>query len=401
MWHYHESGCQWLFALDHVIGPMEPCPNCRTCFRPLRVYVACEACNRKYVSDVRHPVGTETICPLCGSRVVVKQLMVQDIREPGGDGHVPPSIGRVIIAVALVIMGSCCAIYAIVQGVDWFASAIATVVAFLGSIAMTVLLVLGLGLVGLLVLGILYLPIAIFAIRPIDEFDEIRRKVNDSKFSIGELGKDIVRQPQPQSLVDSRVVDEALDRSRSTILRQQLITGILVVVSAVGALFCYLSVKTLEQARQVVQETVQLGSVNIILFAIIFYSSKFFLKLDRVLASKGRFIKGLVLSLMFGVASVLTIIILPPLLGESTLSGSVIAITLTINVIVDVFLTSYEAIASICFEGIGALKIRLKSWLSPFTNGFGQLVGWLASRFTKGKTYHFSRHKENNQSRGK
>jgi predicted permease len=100
-----------------------------------------------------------------------------------------------------------------------------------------------------------------------------------------------------------------------------------------------------------VQEVVLLGGTTVAVFCILYYAGRFFLGLDGVLASGTRFARGLVLSCMFGTASVFTLIVLPPALGEYVLTGSAVAIQLAINLIGDVVITTYESVATLAWGG--------------------------------------------------
>lgn len=67
------------------------------------------------------------------------------------------------------------------------------------------------------------------------------------------------------------------------ILKQQVIIGFLLIGLSIGALVCHLSVKTLDETKEVVGQTIQLGTATITIYAILYhYGGILFFKLDYV-----------------------------------------------------------------------------------------------------------------------
>lgn len=143
------------------------------------------------------------------------------------------------------------------------------------------------------------------------------------------------------------------------------------------ALKCYLPIKSIEEVRQVARSTVQLGTVNVIIFTITFYSARRYFELDKKVIQKRRHLKGITLAVIFGIATVLTMIILPIWL-KASLSGSVIAIELTINVIVDVFVLVYEKLVNLLWKPPKDLYKDINRYLkNQFYKFRKKLLVWL------------------------
>lgn len=145
--------------------------------------------------------------------------------------------------------------------------------------------------------------------------------------------------PPPQA-VDLHLQDR-LTRSGRIIRTQQYVIGALIVGMTIGQLICILSVDTLEEARATIRTVAQVGLPTLV-FAILFYGGLFFFKLEHKWASFANVRHSLLLSLMLGLATIFTLILVPPILGEAALSMDTITVSVAINIIGDVIIHFVE-----------------------------------------------------------
>ncbi|MBX0330009.1 hypothetical protein K2Z83_20280 [Oscillochloris sp. ZM17-4] len=136
-------------------------------------------------------------------------------------------------------------------------------------------------------------------------------------------------------------LQDHLTRSNQVIRTQQYVIGALIIGMTIGQLVCILSVNTLEEARATLRTVAQVG-IPTLVFAMLFYGGIFFFKLEHRWASFADFRRGLLLSLLLGAATILTLILVPPLLGEDALSIDTIVISVAINIIGDVIINFFE-----------------------------------------------------------
>lgn len=167
----------------------------------------------------------------------------------------------------------------------------------------------------------------------------------------------------PEDQPDKIVLKETVRRSGDTVIKQRKIIGLLIILLSIFVLICYLSRSTAAEPTQVVKKTIQLGTVNVVIFAFAFYSTRSFIKLDKKLKFVERkYRKAISLSIIFGLATVLTMVLFPLFLKEAV-SGSEIAIGLTINVIVDVLVMTYDKIVEFLWKKPKDIYSELISYL--------------------------------------
>jgi hypothetical protein len=384
IWHHHESGCGRTFRLVRVIKPGERCPVCFFRFFSKRIFqMKCEGCDRMkdercnatYYTDVEHKLGDKFSCPISGKSVVVKDVLTDS--PPPSEALTQGDVSRwreVMRKAAPPVVVTALTIPAILTLMNWMisflstaattsASALAALVASVLVALVAALPGIEWGLAWVILLGIIYWMLHVSLNRSAASFSEIYREAHsapDPTDSLRELYH-LSLNARP-----SIVLRETVNKSRDTILKQRLIISILMIGMVAGALTCYLSVKRFEATWQLLQNMLRLGSTNIVLCVIIYYVAKFLFKLDDLFASRTRFFKGMVLSLIYGTASVLTLISLI-ILGES-LSSSLIAAQLALGVIGEVILNCYEAITSLYWRTLGGtarvLGRRFWGWLS-------------------------------------
>jgi hypothetical protein len=377
IWHYHESGCRGTFRLAQKIKGGAKCPACLWgYFGETITKVYCEVCKQTYYTDVQHKIGDKLVCPLHHGPVVMtdKSSIGPNAPDPPPDKKVLRGrkvLPKVVVAITVPALALYIGLNFLSSFISMLAAAgstsaltlstlLASVIGFLD----VVLPAVGWGLVGVILAAGLYSLLHALSAMISNDFNQIHQSAQ-AEDPFEELRRQYQRRPKTPP---ETILRDTVDKSRYTILRQQLVIGILIIGMSVGALTCYLSVKTFEAARRVLQQAVLLGSTNIILFCIVFYSGKIFFKIDKKLISKGRFAWKLFLAGAFGTASVSTLILLPPLLGESVLAGSTVAIQLVINIIVDVVINTYDAIVTVVWKGfrqaVQDLTASFWEWLS-------------------------------------
>jgi hypothetical protein len=350
--HYHESWCHEKFHLDQPLEAGENCPKCGHPFL-LQAEMNCHGCDTVYYTDVDHEVGDKFLCPIHGESVeVIDSKSTGPTRTSENNGEKANGFPVKVILLAIAATAIICGVpifgnwvtSLVAATVAGITSAISAFIGWIISIFTLALFFLAQGAIGIAILITIYLILYLLAARPTHSFAAIYQDAQKNR-NLDTLGK-------------------TADKGRDTILRQQAIIGLLIIALAMVVLNCYLSIKTTQRAVEVFQSAVLLGTANLIGFAIIFYASKFLFRLDNLWASK-RFLRGVMLSLMFGAATVSTLVILPTVLGEYLLPGSEIAIELTLNVIADVLISFYETIANLFWKtsrGTFQTLRKLSTW---------------------------------------
>jgi len=196
---------------------------------------------------------------------------------------------------------------------------------------------------------------------PAGPSDDLEKMLGDLEKMLPEL-KALPDDKNFENLVSiNHKMVQTIDSGRNAILRQRRIIAVLIIGVILGLLACYLSRKTAEEIREVLQWIIQLGACNLFFFAVFYFAGKYLFKLKK-LDFKSNLIKGSALCLIFGLASVLTQLLLPSLLGESILSGPIIAIQLAGLIVVDVTLMFQETLAQIWWKAVNTGSRRIPSY---------------------------------------
>ncbi len=358
IYHCHEDGCNGkeCFFADH---PLDGVLDCPVCGKPVLFNVAteCEICGNIFFSNKRHHLDERVWCPYCRDvRVVYKQ---GEPKNHGKGNPSPPVSGKDLssggaggmnstLALLFIVLVSFL-IYGVVQLIYWFAHGINWLIQMFNLVFTQggpILLENGIMLIALLAL---FVGVHTLIVRPVSQFMNLQKRSKDQGFFSTIKLKEYLG--LPPSSPSYEILKPVLERSRNTIVIQQLIIAALLIGSAIGALCCYLSVRTLERATALLKDVVELGGITAVVFGIVFYALKFFIGLDRLLISKSSFFKGFIISAMFGFSTVVAMILIPillPLPSPENQKVSEIAVGLVMNVVVDVFVTSFETIGSLC-----------------------------------------------------
>jgi uncharacterized membrane protein (DUF485 family) len=139
----------------------------------------------------------------------------------------------------------------------------------------------------------------------------------------------------------SRAIGQ-LDRRRRMLTNNRVIFLLGV---GVGILLCYVLSKVLEETRQTLQQMVEMGTLSVALFGVLVYGGLYFITLNEKLASFDRTAQGIALAVIVGLATIVTLVLIPALLGQPLSDGSV-AIGIIINVIGSVITTVYVIVSN-------------------------------------------------------
>lgn len=368
-WHYHFE-CGNKFKLGHRIAFGELCPKCNQPFAEIVRYT-CNGCRAPFYTDRLFDIGTEWSCPIHGGPVVTVSLNKETFQTSQRIAAQLPGFIRTV-ATLISIFGSfifkallvVVVLFAFFVILNWLVIGVESI-QLLGAEAIqnitiqieetsrliavqiesTAKFIFALltYLASATLAGTLVIFLIPFLARLVEPFNRIyqvglRRNQLERLKTMYEL---------PQAYPDHLVWRKSLEQTRDVIRNLLIISCLLIISSAiagfvVGFLICFYAGQVFEETRRTVQQFIALGAFTVIFFAFIYYTIKTFFKLDQTLASSTKFRKGAILAIIFGMATTLTMIVLPPLLGEEIFSGSTIAIGLTINLIGDIIISFYE-----------------------------------------------------------
>jgi hypothetical protein len=319
----------------------------------IEVSCTCKGHPHVYSTYTRRKVGDKYRCPKTGKPVVVvdvSETHSATIANPNNDaGNRPP----LILAVGLLIVPLLCLwLFSLVVKAFTF------LVYFLGSaiqVGATILPSLGISMLLLVAMIAGYSLLYSLLHQPIKRLEDtylklerdglINRPPNGSDDNEHLLDDLLAGRPRPDA---RHAIRDLAEQSRRTVLTQQLIIGVLIIGMAIGQLVCYLSIETIEDARRVFRQSLQLGVPALIIFGILFYGGTFFFDLDKNLRNFGGFWRKIGLCVILGISTTFTLIIVPLLLDENAFSAQSIAINIVINVIGSVFIILYGKIIKLC-----------------------------------------------------
>jgi hypothetical protein len=364
---FHESNEYCRELLDEPVLPGTPCPKCQRPFVKW-VRVSCRVCGGTYITDTEYDPGQTVPCPLHGGLT----FSGKGQRQPGKLNR------RLLIYGVTVLLG----IFLLTTVVRWLLGVIGNLIAagsrlmvnsiatvqispssiFLAVVAVTVLVLIYAAIYGVMVLPAASIQKSLRAAERRDVAEALR-----ASFGMPFESPEVKQRRRIYNLpTDNGVLRESLKRSRRVIGIQQAVNGLLIIGIAIGGLLCFLAAETFKEIRQVVIQFLQQGTMTIAVYALLTYSAMQFMKLKGAFKSASAWIRGIYLSLLLGLSTVITLILIPVVAGEASLPGSPVAIGLTINVIGDVLINSYEGILNV-FWGNGRLHSRayrgLKRWM--------------------------------------
>jgi len=363
---YYHKRCDNTFESE---GPIEitECPRCHHRFGEVITKVTCTnpECKSTFYTDMEYQIGFSYPCPFCHQEGTIRPIR-----------NILRALRKIILIGFIGTIGSGI-VYALINLINWVVSILAiatltvqktvfnildvvnnTITTFQNEMAkfeatiqneipmviagsIEIVKFLGVTMIVLVVFVIFLYTITIRLTRPIEELDAIAKTrapihVYGKKYNIPEDRPDLV-------------LNDVVSRSNKVGLNQRRVIGFLVICVAILGLYCYLSKNTSSKPGEIAQTTLQLGTVNTIIFGIGFYGSKRFFGLDKKFMHQRKRLRGIVLSAIFGIATILTMIFLPLMLKKS-LSGSVVAVELVLNMVVDVFVMSYEKIVDLLWK---------------------------------------------------
>ncbi len=360
--HYH-TACGQKFYSD-LLGSDRICPKCRKPFaRYVQVSCKCTDPPHIYYSDEVLFVGLGGICPITG-----KPTVVTDAYEPSppprprdGPAPDPDSVSSSqsdpgLVLLGIVIVGG----YFIFRLLEWTWGPIQTAlnalgifihnffIAFVG-LAKLLGLLTGMGVIGVGSAVIIYLLIRATFAKPIIDYDRMVDGFRvPSASPASSLPGATVRQvvPHPQTLPKGDVAFKKyiLKQSGDTVFKQQALIFALLLGLVWGALLCIFSIKSIDQAKEFLWQVAQIGTINAILFAALYFALEFRLQMDKKLAAKTKWPRGTVIIALFGLASALTVV------GLALVEGSVdttqkAAISLAIDVTTSILVLFYGKLA--------------------------------------------------------
>lgn len=364
---YYHSVCNEVFNLP--LKPGSICPRCGERFAKI-VEVRCQ-CSRThvYITDKWYNIGDEVNCPITKYPVKVvgrstKNLSKNLYGEASSPGQASESttdfrigsksrrlllyflLGIIFVAIVDIF---CLGASIIGLLIDFSFEVVFEVVNTLGDLIGSILTMFidNLSLIGLIILGILgllllYNLIHGLSVGSVNEFSqdypEAAARLNNLLNQPASQGT----RPTSELADDYRTIQNALEASKHAVRRQQFTIGGIIIGATIGLLICYLSIKSVEEARQAIKKAALIGAPTILIVAVLFYSGVFFFKLPDKWSTLSAFRIGTFLSALLGIATVCTLVVVPPLLGEGSLSEPDIAIGLTINIIGDVLINLFE-----------------------------------------------------------
>ncbi len=426
--HYHYSQCKKVFDHPRILQAGDTCPKCGKPFGPI-IHWTSKACNDDFYSDMDLPVGTELQCPVCEKHVVVIRaawwvrlfgLIESKMRRVPNEtwrscfGSVSllfASVLFVLLVISLIpallqflsfLWGMLVSLWQAIVVLftlipDFFIGFGQSVLDIARAALLTVTFTLAVLLVPIVICIAVYLFIRLIGIvfqasvatkeredliytspEIAGAWDPTRisDRMTDTEF-IERLRDFKSRFPVPASSPDfpeqyaiaQDAIDVAVAKERDLLNKQQVVTGLLIVVICFGALICYTSVKSILELSRLLQRVVMLGAFNVLLFFALYYGTKFFIGLDKVYERLGR---ALALSIFFAGTSTLTVVIFAFLPQKIVLRGDDLVIQLVWNLLAEVVITGFEIFGTLLWERpINSIS----HWLSQAIQWLRQQLG--------------------------
>lgn len=334
--------------------------KCPKCGQSLLSRVICEGCDANgkvyYYTDERHEVGDCFKCPVCGnavklvsketSKILVGREATQPSSASSGKNSDPPIIRFLVntialIAIIVIIIQS--VIPPILASISETLSAIgAAIAAFFSNLFTAIGLFLkltGYGIAGVAALSAPVVVIRWVLLSPLHDY----KAYDETQIQDPSLKDESQTQDQALKKIQTQVQElkDAFIKSRETVLKQQMLASSLVIAIALVMLFCFLGVKSFEKARQTFGRMLELGTIPMLITALIFFTREKFRKRTEKFQSLSQRFGSLSYSFIFAIASVLFMIIVPQL-SDTVFTGSDAAIELFNNVVVSACTNFYE-----------------------------------------------------------
>ncbi len=132
---------------------------------------------------------------------------------------------------------------------------------------------------------------------------------------------------------ERRLLREMQRRGLGAIRTQQLISSGLIIGLVGGWLVWRLAITTLNAVGAAGWLAVQIGAPTALFFSILFYGSLNIERMERTLAARTTFTRGLALALTLCLSTLATLAIVPPLIGAEWPLDAALAIGLAINIV--------------------------------------------------------------------
>jgi len=321
----------------------DPCPNCGQAFSNKPFPVHCYGCNQDFYTDVIDLKRIYKWCPLCNRKVSKAEIISiqgkshlapqgihspQDPLQPSQDPLPPLAKHRPVLRQKLqkerltfediiryIVMAALGLVIAVPLA-QWLAAHIV-----------------GMAL-GVLIVMFFFLPYLVFVL-----LASFTLPLNAATPQAPQQGQD--RTGALSSNTDDKVIG-IITRRRGILTDKRLI---FLLGFGTGILFCYLLSRALEETRQTVQQLVETGTLSVALFGVLTYSTLYFVTLNKRFASWDIFVQGLILAAVMGTATIITLILIPALLGQP-LSDDSVSIGIIINIIGSVLTTIYALMST-------------------------------------------------------
>ncbi len=373
-WHYHYK-CGKKFRRAEPILTGDPCPKCHHPFDHIKK-MTCHGCRNVYYSDDTHNVGDRFNCPIKGERVILDDKRMTNSKSASRKVRLNYAlilyalIFFLVFGFTLVILDAAVPhfLHVVLPGLLAFAaSLLATLTEMLAAIWGVILV--GIRILGVFVLGLITLFVAFkvvdaFMSRSSEPFNDIY-SASQKDYPVPAIRKllSIPKNTKPTH----EILKKSLANANDVIQTQKVIISLQFIALVLLGLAYYLSIRAFEELWQAFQLLAGLSVGGILVFAVLYFALKRLFPLFRLekqlkkqLPPLYDLIKGTGLAMMVGAASVITLVFLPPFLGQPYDRSSAIVATLSINLIADALITSYGAISQQILEPIGRLSRR--SW---------------------------------------
>ena len=246
--------------------------------------------------------------------------------------------------------------YALPPLIDWVVTILGTILSILSALVAAVVaaiaglleilgklaVIIGACALGVFVLALLHKLLHTLFVKPAESFNKIYAAVQERQKA--EHPKQVVR------LADRHVWRLTLNEGRNAVQMQQRRIRLLTICLIISISVCYLHQRSPEERAQLEETLPQMsetGAISFIAVAIFFYILKSFAGLKGVLTSLTNLFGGFLFSTLFGITTVIAVVLVSNFIEQVPLSVPQIALLLFSNAIVWLFESSIQVVADL------------------------------------------------------